>query len=353
MKIIHCADVHLGSKIESKFPKEKSDERKVEIRAAFNRMVQYAKDNGISIIILAGDIFDSDRPLKKDKEFFYSVVKNNPDIDFLYLRGNHDIMEFYTEYGLTNLKTFSNEWVTYTYDDVAITGIENNNENATSMYSSLKLEKNKKNIVLLHGQLGETCGKNIVNLTKLHNKNIDYLAMGHIHRFSSTKIDERGICVYSGCLEGRGFDECGDKGFVEIDVGDTIDYRFIKNSFRSIVETTVDISETGDLYSACQKVKSFIKCTTKDIVRVIVTGEVQYDIDGLDREIEKMLAPDYYWVSVKNKVVRKFDITAISGDVSLKGEFIRTVLECKDYSEEEKAAIISCGLHALSGREVD
>ena len=41
MKILHCADIHLGSKIEAKFPKEKSDERKSEIRATFNRMVQY------------------------------------------------------------------------------------------------------------------------------------------------------------------------------------------------------------------------------------------------------------------------------------------------------------------------
>lgn len=144
MKILHCADIHLGSKIEAKFPKEKSDERKSEIRATFNRMVQYANDNNIKVIILAGDVFDSDRPLKKDKEFFYSVIKNNPDIAFLYLRGNHDIMESYTEYGLANLKTFSNDWVTYDYDDITITGIENNSENAISLYSTLKLDKGKK-----------------------------------------------------------------------------------------------------------------------------------------------------------------------------------------------------------------
>ena len=95
MKILHCADIHFGSKIESKFPKEKSDERKREVRAAFLRMVEYAKRNNIGAIILAGDIFDSDRPLKRDKEYFYSVVRNTPEIDFLYLCGNHDTMESY------------------------------------------------------------------------------------------------------------------------------------------------------------------------------------------------------------------------------------------------------------------
>ena len=44
--------------------------------------------------------------------------------------------------------------------------------------------------------------------------NIDYLALGHIHSYKCHKLDKRGVYCYSGCLEGRGFDECGDKGFV-------------------------------------------------------------------------------------------------------------------------------------------
>lgn len=351
MKILHCADIHLGSKIEAKFPKEKSDERKAEIRAAFNRMVQYANDNDVKVVVLAGDVFDSDRPIKRDKEFFYSVVKNNPHIDFVYLRGNHDIMESYTEYGLENLKSFSHEWTSYTYGDVVITGIESSGDNAVSMYSTLKLEKGKKNIVVLHGQTGDA--KDKIQLAKLRNKNIDYLALGHIHTFSSSKIDERGVAVYCGCLEGRGFDECGEKGFVEVEVGETVGYRFIKNSGRLIDEVAVDVGDTSDLYSACQKVKSFIKCTAKDIVRVILTGEVCFDAEGLDREIEKMLAHNYYLVSAKNNTVRKLDVNAFSGDISLKGEFYRAVMASDGWSEEEKSAIISCGLRALDGREVD
>ena len=40
MKMIHCADIHLGSKMEAKLPKEKADERKAEVRASFEKMVQ-------------------------------------------------------------------------------------------------------------------------------------------------------------------------------------------------------------------------------------------------------------------------------------------------------------------------
>ena len=46
---------------------------------------------------------------------------------------------------------------------------------------------------------------------------IDYLALGHVHSFRQEKLDEQGIWCYSGCLEGRGFDECGTKGYVMLE----------------------------------------------------------------------------------------------------------------------------------------
>ena len=89
-RFIHCADIHLGSKMEAKLPSLKVDERRRELRQTFEKMIEYARANGVRAILMSGDVFDSDRPLRRDKEFFYSAVKGNPDIDFLYLRGNHD-----------------------------------------------------------------------------------------------------------------------------------------------------------------------------------------------------------------------------------------------------------------------
>ena len=280
------------------------------------------------------------------------MVRNNPEIDFLYLRGNHDTMESYTEYDLENLKTFSDVWTSYDYGDAVITGLEITDSNALSMYSSLNLEKGRNNIVVLHGQTGNTGGLCKIQLSKLRNKNIDYLALGHIHTFSSGKIDERGQYTYSGCLEGRGFDEFGQKGFVEIIVNGKITFNFVPNCSRVFEEITVDLSDTEDLFTACQKVQSFIKCKPSDIVRVNLSGEVDFDNEGLDKEIEKQLEHKYYFISVKNSTCVKYDIASVEGDVSLRGEFIRTVLQ-SDYSEEDKNAIISCGLKALRGGEVE
>ncbi len=214
MKIIHTADVHLGSKMDSKFSKEIADERKAELRNTFKRLVEYAKENDVSVIMLCGDVFDSDRPFKKDKDFFYSIVAANPEIDFLYLKGNHDISDSIPEELPQNLKLFSGQWTTYSYGNVVICGTELCPANSSSYYSSLILDEEKYNIVMLHGQISDSLSGGDINLKKLKNKNIDYLALGHIHKLSQGQIDERGEYVYCGCLEGRGFDEPGEHGFV-------------------------------------------------------------------------------------------------------------------------------------------
>ena len=42
MKIIHCSDLHLDSKMETNLTKEKARERKNEILITFESMVEYA-----------------------------------------------------------------------------------------------------------------------------------------------------------------------------------------------------------------------------------------------------------------------------------------------------------------------
>lgn len=355
MKMIHCADIHLGSKMEAKLPKEKADERRAEVRASFEKMVQYAKREGVKAILLSGDVFDSDRPLKKDKAFFYSVVRHNPEIDFLYLRGNHDSMESYTEADLDNLKLFGTEWKCYDYDGVTVAGIEMAPENALSLYTSLQLNPQRTNIVMLHGQTASVSEMDKIHLAKLKNRHIDYLALGHVHSYQAGSLDERGQYAYCGCLEGRGFDEIGEKGFVLLDIGEEIKTCFIANSCRKIEEIQVDVSDTDGIYNACQKARETAKdnCSKEDMLRVYLTGEVAFDNDGLAGEAERLLSPYFYFVSVKDKTLQKLDVQALQGDISLRGEFIRTVFASQEYTDAQKQQIINAGLKALSGKEPD
>ncbi len=352
MKIIHTADIHLGSKMDSRFPKSTSDERKKELRATFRRLVEHAAQNGVSVILLCGDVFDTDSPFKKDKDFFYSVVRGNPDIDFLYLKGNHDTDDKLPEEIPENLKTFNEKWTYYAYGDVTICGTEINGNNAASYPASLSLDGGKLNIVMLHGQVSD--GNSEINLKKLRNKNIDYLALGHVHKPLEGKLDGRGVYVYSGCLEGRGFDETGEHGFVLLDAdGGKIERKFIPFASRRINEVNVDVSGCTDSYAAYARVLNDVKFIKSDLYRINLTGELESDAARLADDVEKQLENACYFISVKDKTTKKMDISVYETELSVRGEFIRCVYADERLSHEDKLAIIDCGLRALDGKEIE
>lgn len=350
MKIIHTADIHLGSKINS-FPKEVSIARKEEVRNSFKRMVDYANSNGVKAILISGDLFDSDKPLVKDKEFFYSVVSNNPKIDFIYLKGNHDILGDAKQFD--NLKTFTNEWSSYQYGNLLISGVEMVKENATSIYSTLNLDGKYLNIVMLHGEVGDSSGLNKINLSKLRGKNVDYLALGHYHTNLFEKLDDRGVYAYSGCLEGRGYDETGNKGFVLLDITDKIDYEFIPFSNNKISLLTVDVSSLKDAYEIYLNAKAVGNFDKNGIYRLELVGELNATLDGVEKDLQKYLSSDALYIDVKDLTRKKIDVSKYEGDSSIKGEFVRSVYKAEHLTDEEKSKILAYGLKALSGVEVD
>lgn len=353
MKFIHMADAHLGSKMEAKLSGEQAKLRRSEIRATFRRIVEYAAANDIKVFVIAGDLFDAEKPLKKDKEFFYDTVKRFDGIDFLYLRGNHD--RGGNGEDLPNLKTFSKDWTYYRYGKVVFAGVELCRENSVSLYSSLRLAADDVNVAIMHGDISEGAGEDKIRLSALKDKNIDYLALGHIHYSYEKPLGSRGIARYAGCPEGRGFDETGKKGFFVVDVDEsakTLRSEFVSLAERTIYRYETDVSaaeKPSDVYALVRRTVSADK---KDFIRVELVGERSYDDENLADDIAAYLKNSYFFVSVKDRTVRKYSAEDFAGDASLKGEFVRQVL-ASDLPDERKSEIIAVGLKALAGREVD
>ena len=128
MKIIHCADLHLDSKMTANLTKEQAKERKIEILRTFTRMVDYAKKNNVKAILIAGDLFDTRNVSAMARNTVYDVICQSPEIDFLYLKGNHDNDNFLSKLEVVpeNLYLFDDDWTTYAYGNVTITGLELN-----------------------------------------------------------------------------------------------------------------------------------------------------------------------------------------------------------------------------------
>ena len=104
----------------------------------------------------------------------------------------------------------------------------------------------------MHGQISASSKPDAVNLELLKNKNIDYLALGHYHSFTWDRLDKRGVYCYSGCLEGRGYDEIGEKGFVLLDTQNLgAPPKLVTGlSHRTVYEIDVDITGKAAIWKS-------------------------------------------------------------------------------------------------------
>ena len=358
MKIIHTADLHLDSKMQSNLSKDKAQERKKELILTFERMVEFAKENNVEVIIIAGDMFDSQRVSVKTKERVFNIIKENSAIDFLYLPGNHDEDSFLAqiENEYTNLKFFDVSWTHFNYGNIVIAGVKSQGLSKV-IYDALNLEEDKFNIVVMHGQtlkynLKDDSDK--VNLTKLKGKNIDYLALGHIHSYELDKLDNRGVYCYSGTLEGRGFDECGDKGFVLLEINNNkANYEFIPFAKRTLHTIEFDISNKNDWFSIEREVIDLVlTINKKDLVKVVLKGKFNLAVEKQIEHLTSKLNDMFFYAKIKDESSLEIKAEDFENDISLKGEFIREVLK-SDLKNEEKERVILIGLKALNGEDLD
>ncbi len=358
MKFIHCSDLHLDSKMESNLSREQAKERKHELLLTFEKLVSYALEHDVRGIIIAGDLFDSTYITKTAAKLVEDQIKSHPKIDFLYLKGNHEKDKFLA--GLeeipSNLKIFSDTWTKFSYENVTITGVELTPENSRNIYDSLVLNQDDVNIVTLHGQESQYEAKNqaeLINIRALQNKYIDYLALGHIHEYKYQKLDNRGYYCYCGCLEGRGFDECGPKGFVLLEIEENrIRHTFVPWGKRTLYEVEVDISGCQTTGEIIKRIDCEIEGLEKtSLVKIVLCGEVDMDAEQDIAYLQKKYRENFYFVKISDKTKLAMNYEDYRLDESLKGEFIR-LLEKAELSPKEKDDVILTGIRALSGEEI-
>ncbi len=355
MKFIHTADLHLDSKIDT-LSAEKSKIRREEIVRSFERMVDFALQNDVCAIIISGDMFDTAKVTLKTKARVLNAINKASQIDFLYLSGNHDDDNFISSLDELpqNLKLFSDKWTSYRYDNTVISGVKFTAHNTLAVYDTLELDERDVNIVALHGQTANyNSGEKaeIISLPKLKDKNIDYLALGHIHSYSSGRLDARGAYSYCGCLDGRGFDETGEKGFVLLETTNgKIDSKFVKMSSRIFREFEINVNDYNNWFNLKETIIEKIngESDKNDLVKVVFKGErkaeFELDIEGLNL----LLNESYFFVKIYDKTKLKIQLEDYANDKSVRGEFVRSVWE-SELDEQVKNKIITCGLNALKG----
>ena len=351
MRILHTSDIHLDSPLTTHLSSDKVRERKRELISTFRRIVSDASIGGAEVIIIAGDLFDSEKVGVRTLTEIMAIFEGNPDITFLYLTGNHEGDRLSETFHTMpkNLLVFGEEWTEFRISGVNFYG---RTTTEPKMFSALELDKNETNVVVLHGELrdkSDTGG--VIGRNEARDIGIDYLALGHYHKYTEEWLSDRTLAVYSGTPEGRGFDEAWPCGYSLVTLrGGETSAQFIKSSERELHIVKVQVTELSgilEIESALREALSGIPF--QDLVRVLLVGYAKPEEKPDLPAIEAAFRDRYYYFEVKDETRLGISIDDYKYDKSLKGEFIRLVLSEENISLEDKERIITTGLAALMG----
>ena len=363
MKIIQVSDLHIDSKMETNFTISQAKQRNNEILVTFENLFNVMENEDYQAMLIVGDMFDTKKMSSKSFSYIIELIKKHSSKLFFYVPGNHDQEANLIKHSdlPNNLKVFDEEFSKYNLNEnIVVGGIKLTETNTLTLSKQIDFEKNKLNILMLHGELTKQSNKvnnETIFIGDIKNKNIDYLALGHIHSYSTNKIDDRCMSVYSGCLEPRGFDEFGDKGYVSILIDEQskkITHKFVKFQSRTFHNINIDITDLENSRQILELIYKNLKdIKNDDIIKITLTGKFDANITkGIDL-IESELSRQYYFVKIIDKSKLKINIEDYKSNFTLKGIFIRQVLESKKIPEELKDEVIITGIKALEKEEID
>ena len=369
--IIHCADLHLDSHMETFLTPGRAAERRQELLDNFIRMTDYARQNDVSLIMIAGDLFDTDQVSPSSASALCRVMLDNPGILFAYLQGNHDRGSFLSllPEQPANLICFDRNWTTWKISPrirlwgaelSAYAGHPEDLEEGRAFWDALRPDPACINLVMLHGTAVSSrealLSREEIPLSLLTGRGIDYLALGHIHRRQSGRLDRRGDWCYAGCLEGRGFDECGLHGFELISADEqtrTLTHRFVPFALRTLYELPVDLTGCRTSLDALDLIRIRAgeeNCRPQDMVHILLEGDLPPESDLSLSLLGRELESSFYAVRLEDRTGIRVDYENYEDDLSFLGTFVRLVREAPSLDPDLKAEIIRCGLRALSGR---
>ena len=118
-----------------------------------------------------------------------------------------------------------------------------------------------------------------------------------------------------------------------------------------IEEKQLDVTGIKGVYGVTQAAHG-LNLDENKIYRLNLTGEVDADDYSVAKDLEKNLSDRCAYVSVKDKTKKKINLSAYETDKSIIGEFVRTVSQ-SELDDDDKARILSYGLRALKGEEVE
>lgn len=359
IKFLHAADLHLDSPFEG-LPEGKAAQRRQEQRELLKRIAQTAEDERVQLVLLSGDLFDSDSAYTETAEELVKIL-GSMSVPVFIAPGNHDCYTQRSPYAKlqfpSNVHVFRNnriECVELPELNVRVWGAAFTDKYCGAMLDGFRAEKRSGviDLMCIHGEVGKNSQYNPISDADIAASGMDYIALGHIHAGSGLKKSGHTYYAWPGCPEGRGFDECGEKQIYIVGiVDDECRIKPVCVAGRKYEILPVELDGRQPLEAIKDRLDGN---TQRDIYRIILRGETEEapDISTLRLALENK----FYSLQLRDETVLRRDIWEKAGEDNLRGQFLQRLRIAYDNAkyESEREKIVQAarwGLAALDKRE--
>ena len=278
-RFIHTGDIHLDSPLKGLAGQEgtAADRIRTATRSAFCSLIDYAIEEKVSFVIIAGDLYDGDWRDYRTGLFFVGQMGRlaKAGIPVFLLYGNHDADSQITK-RLTlpdNVRVFSHKNPqTFEINElrVAFHGQSFQQRDITNNLVPAYPDPiaGTFNIGVLHTGLGGMGGHlNYApcSLDDLVNKGYDYWALAHVHQ--AAVLNQNPHVVFCGNLQGRHIREAGPKSawLVTVEDGQVADVSFVEADVVRWAHITVPLDGSGIPADLIGRIGRAIERVVKDV----------------------------------------------------------------------------------------
>ena len=361
LKILHAADLHLDSPFEG-LSAPKASVRRGEGRDLLGRIADTAVSEGVDLVLLAGDLLDSDNTFyETGEELVRSLGRIGAPV--FIAPGNHDFYSPHSPYAHLklpdNIHIFSSgtlECIELPELRTRVYGAAFTDTRSAPMLRGFHAQRQEGyfSVLCMHGEVGaRESAYNAVSEQDLASSGLDYAAFGHVH--SASGLLRAGSTWYSwpGCPEGRGFDETGEKYVYLVDLGSdgSCALRPVSLAGRRYETLEVDVTGVEPLLAVHTSLPDE---TVRDIYRITLTGETDAPPDL--RRLYDNLCEFFFELQLRDRTRIRRSVWERAGEDSLRGLFLLKLRRRYDNakSDEERSRIEQAarwGLAALENME--
>lgn len=365
VKILHCADIHIGAA--ESFLGVLRENRRYETLITFERIIDIAKEENVELIAIAGDLFDSNNIEQRFIDAVMNKIREAAPIKVVFAAGNHDPLNaqspFLKEELPQNLYVLGTKDEEITFEELKLKVYGRSFESAFLKGEeafSLPTNNDYINLLVQHGELKSDLNSeyNAITPKFVKNSGMDYIALGHVHKRSDIGKIDNTYFAYCGCPEGQGFDELQEKGVYIGQIGKgKCDLQFVSVSKRQHILEKIDISEISGAVEISAEIINALKEKygedySQNLYKIELIGSVSEDNEINTEEILSRISNELYFVKIKNKTEIKIDLEALKNEASLRGIFIKKMLERTENAPEDEKELyrkaLKLGLKAFN-----